>query len=222
VGGLGWLATPTRTLYADHSESAEQLGELPSVGTDLFFIEGPVESEGYVWWRVQAYDTTHPSAASAPIGWVISAVVNADEPPVLGYVPECPSGPINAEDWQALPSYIALACFGSQPVTVEGRMTCSLAEVDGTITGPDWLQSPVNCQFATADGTPLGVVQGGWPEQLSPGEVVDGRFAVTGHLDDPQAGSCVSGGGDGGPTTEQAVQLCRQLFVRDSISRLDG
>ena len=222
VDGVGWIAVPATSLFAAPSETADVLGELPSVATDLFFLEGPVEAEGFVWWKVQPYALDEPEAPTYPIGWVIAGVVNSDEPPVLGYVPDCPTSPIDVERSLRLSSYAAIACFGRDDVVLEGTLSCSEADVDRLVSGPDWLRNDRSCQFQTEAGFPLIEVHGAAVHDLvTPGQVVTTRVRVTAHVDDAQAASCVAGGAEGGRTPEQAVLDCRKLLVATAVERLD-
>jgi hypothetical protein len=222
VNGLGWLAVPSVDLFADASESAAVLATLPSIGTDLFFLEGPVEAEGFVWWKVHPYSTELPVRETYPIGWVRAGVIASDEPPVLGYVPECPPLPIAVAETRELVSYASIACFGSEDVALTGRMSCSEADVEGVISGPDWLATDRSCMFETDEGSPLFPVYGDVVFDLvTPGQVVTGTFEVTAHVDDPQAATCVAAPIEGAPTAEEAVLSCRRLWVATAVTRLD-
>jgi hypothetical protein len=59
-------------------------------------------------------------------------------------------------------------------------------------------------------------------QKLRPGETrlrdVDHWVKVIGHFDDPAAARCEVQGEDGPTPDEEAVELCRAMFVMDRVS----
>jgi hypothetical protein len=56
---------------------------------------------------------------------------------------------------------------------------------------------------------------------VTPGQVTEGRYAVTGHVDDAQASECTASGVEGGPDLEESILTCRLSFVATAVERLD-
>jgi hypothetical protein len=221
VDGLGFLTVASVPLYASASEGAEVLADLPSIGTDLLFLEGPVEAVGYVWWKVAPHDTAEP-VERYPIGWVRAGAVNADEPAVLGFQPECPTSPITIDSEGDFDPYVAIACFGSDDIVLTGVLACFEADAEGPTDGPAWGQQGRACAFESGQGASVLFVYGDVAFDLvTPGQVTMGTYLVTGHVDDAQASECPASEMEGGPDLEESILACRLSFVVTALQRLD-
>jgi hypothetical protein len=219
VGGLAFL-TRDSDLFPEPSTDATARETLDADTTRLFVLEGPVEADGLVWWKVLPF-----GSGSHDVGWIAAAAIQADEPAMLGYEPDCGAPAIDLTDAATFPldTFEGLACFGDRDLTITGQLTCSSADTELPTGGPDWQSPDRSCTFDGADGTPIQAVYGQPVFQLvgADQQPVTGRYTVTGHYDDPQASTC-HGGREGDPTDEAIQVGCRALFVATAVQRLDG
>ncbi len=73
----GWVqVTANLTLRSEASTSGEKLGVLRA-GTNGHVIEGPIEANGYTWWKLDSYDGTNPTAS----GWCAGEFLTPIPPP---------------------------------------------------------------------------------------------------------------------------------------------
>ena len=225
VGGLAFL-TRDAELFPEPSTAATARETLDADTTRLYVIEGPVEADGMVWWKVLPYALPGAPASAHDVGWLAAAAVQSDEPAMLGYVPDCGAPAIDLTDATAFPLglYEGVACFGRDDVTITGQLTCSLADVETSTSGPDWMTQDRSCTFDSPDGAPIVAVYGQPVFDLvgADQQPVTGRYRVTGHWDDPQASRCIGGGREGDPSDEALQIGCRDSFVVTNVQRLDG
>jgi hypothetical protein len=189
--------------------------------TLLFIVDGPVMADGYDWYQV------------APFAWEISDI--AHEAPGLGWVaaasrdgeawiepiaPDCPDPSLEAIQW--LSSLARLACFGTQPVTLEGTLSgCGTG--GGTAS---WLGGA--CQlmpFESEGHVPRGLLLRFHPEGAgSPFDGTEMAVRVIGQFDDPLARTCESFEEPDLPAlgADQLILSCRAEFVVSEVVIVDG
>jgi hypothetical protein len=225
AGGLAFLTRDTE-LLPEPSSGATARETLDADTTRLYVIDGPVEADGLVWWKVLPYALPGAPASPHDVGWVASAAVQSDEPAMLGFVPECGERTIDLTDAEAFPygPFEAVACFGHDDVTITGKLICSMADFSHVTVGPDWQSVDHLCAFDSPGGASILFVYGDVVFDLvvSPGQPTIGQYRVTGHFDDPQSSTCVGGGLEGEPSDEALAIGCRGLFVATAVQRLDG
>jgi len=184
------------------SDSAK-LEPLLRAGVRLLVIEAAVDADGYAWYHVLPFEPGYPS------GWVAAgsrdgeAWVGADQTP-------CPTTPVDRAELGSLGIYGGLACFGDREIQVTGLITCSLADVDFTVTGPSWLSIDSTCELDGEEGLlpyPFN------PDGLALTYPTQGRFKLTGHFADPQSSLCHWAIDPPAQDPAEIVAGCRSDFV---------
>jgi hypothetical protein len=100
------------------------------------------------------------------------------------------------------------ACYGSDDVVITGDLACEATPPE-YVTGATWLDGGtcrLEGMFRTVHGLDA--------------DTPPGRYAVTGHFNDPEAAKCTDPGGDVDPDGLRrlaAVLTCRSTFVATSI-----
>jgi hypothetical protein len=210
--GLRVRSLPT---VGEASEPREPL--LPD-GTRFYVVDGPVFADGYAWYQVDPYGGDEP----LPFGWV-AAGSREGEPWVENFLDGCDSVGVSIRLLHDQPPQESLYCYGEvMPGDIEltGDLHCELADVDGFITGPEWLESDRYCSLS-GDGVEIGVVGKAATSLLEQGSPVDGRYTVVGHFDDPEADECTSEGVDiegDSPDPAEVVLSCRMQFVITEVT----
>jgi hypothetical protein len=166
----------------------------------LVVLHGPVVVDGVEWYLL----TPAQLAIDVPTGW--SPLIAPDGEVLLEDRPfACPASPLRAEDLSGLMLTDGLpACYGSAEITIVGDLTCA-AGPDQWASGASWLAGGI-CSF-----DPPPTVYG------LAADLPTGRYAVTGHFDDPEAWACLSTDGDTPSDRLVAVLHCRRGFVATSI-----
>ena len=186
------------------AESSAKLEPLLPAGVRLLVIGDPVEADGYAWYHVLPFDSAYPS------GWV-AAGSRAGESWIGADETACPESPLDAAELTALMPYGGLACSGDQEIQLTGELSCELADVDRSISGPSWLRADRHCTFDLGDST-MEIFDGGMAFEYGPGRV---NGIVTGHFADPESSTCVSAieDVDPPPDADELVATCRTMFV---------
>jgi hypothetical protein len=189
---------------------------------------GPIQADGFAWYPVIIIpDATElPPLSAGPIlleavgyGWV--AAGDGTEPYIQLVEPRCPARPVNLAVVEAMLPWEQLACFGAEPMTLEGTFGCGVCSgiFPGTFE-PAWLAFPFSGAFLSGD--PNARV-GPFAMRFAPGgpaQPPHGRILrVVGHFDDPGALGCtVAPGEPPVPLDAIAAELyCREQFVVESI-----
>lgn len=157
--------------------------------------------DGTPWIQVAA---SYPGHFFVPIvvGW-LPLEVDAGQTLAAFDATGCPATP--TEPWAAH-SILALACFSSSSVTIEGRLTASATPCrEHSWEACGWFDVP------QLDGLPLFLDDAAGATFPDEAEV-----RVTGHFDDPRAGRC-GAGRDDPDERKVAVVVCRTSFVVDAI-----
>jgi hypothetical protein len=185
---------------------------------------GPVVEGGFEWYPVSrlADLTELPPLSDGPVspvdgrsGWVAGGDESEDFVALLE--PRCPARPVDLRTLEAMLPWEHLACFGTEPVLLEGTFGCN--GCTGVFAGtfePSWLAFPFTSAFlSVTDASRIGPFAmrfaPGGPAQPAPGTIV----RATGHFDDAAARGCtVSPGEPPAPIDGRTAELyCREQFV---------
>ena len=198
-------------------------------GDRLYLVEGPVSADGFEWYLGSPYAArVNEEADGASLVWVrfgwVAAADKAGEAWIAPIEPECPAV-ASVASLAALPLEMRLACFGQEPVTLEGEVSCSIAGPPIPTPEPDWLTW--NACYMVPPGAPPYEPTGGSREVITvhypPGaERVESALSLTGHFDDPRSSECRANAptpeGDlysEGLNDREAQLRCRASFVVD-------
>ena len=169
-------------------------------GWTLIVLHGPAVVDGVQWYLVA------PAQLAIDIytGW--APLTSPEGVPWLGAAPfSCPASPLDVEELAPLTLTDGLpGCYGSDDVTVTGDLACS-PEPDRYVVGPEWLAGGT-CHLAGPHFTIYGL----------DADLPSGRYAVTGHFDDPSALECDDP--DTSSTSDRlyAVLHCRRGMIATS------
>ena len=180
---------------AEPRSSSKSFGHL-SVGARVFVVQGPIEAEGYGWYRVGIVDgftsTCITNCRAAQIGWV-AGISDRQEGWLVPAKPTCPPDPDHGV-FAALQPLERLACYGDQTLTLNGVVwqPCCAYEYP-QISEPGWLSGPTFYYLGTA-GLPAHTgASFGLRFNPTAGLAVP-KYAdivrVTGHMDDHAAQTC--------------------------------
>ncbi|HEX2766813.1 MAG TPA: hypothetical protein VHR55_09295 [Candidatus Limnocylindria bacterium] len=175
-------------------------GDLMVVGpTSRYPNFGPFENEDYTWYPVAVIDASDlPAPGGDPleygaVGWV--AVGDGEQDWVELLDPRCTDDEPTLQHLASLTEWERLACYGNQPLTVEGILGCGGCGgfVPGTWT-PEWIATPQNTDlFSVEPQVRIGPMALTWspdgPERPDTNGVAP-ILRVTGHFDDPAAAGC--------------------------------
>jgi hypothetical protein len=216
------------------------LREQPSAGASkvvvltpenvLALFEGPVEADGYTWYRGRVVSATGNLAplpdplapdGEPAFGWL--AVAKGGTQYVTRMEPRCPTTVDLVNVAAQLPAE-RLACFGAMQIVLEGTYGCS--GCGGSRPGtyePKWLAFPMNSfplSVSADDGRSLALrLRPDGPPPPDAGSIA----RVTGHFDDPAAQTCrmsVPPSDDASPVPIDpaiAILICRQEFVVETF-----
>jgi hypothetical protein len=193
--------------------------------TLLYIVDGPVPASGYDWYLVYPFTV---SISNPPehwrLGWVAAGSLDG-EAWIAPAAPSCPRADfdgLSAISWMG-----ALACYGDDPLTLEGSFGGSSYTVPGVIS-PGWL---VNTYYwlwplGTAPDAPLPGLTGFLlhvPDAATLDYDLGIPIRVRGHFDDPAAQTCIAGPLPGEPTPgssadeiladQEVVLYCRASFI---------
>lgn len=197
-------------------------------GREVFVVAGPVTASGLDWYQVKPLDRA-AEFADLPFGWV--AATGGDGQPWLAGEPfDCPTPPADYAAFVALRPLVGLSCFGRDDLTLAARLvkpeaTCGV-DMGWTIE-PEWLGSTCpQPAFLIADESrnetfnavidPALDITNLHPG-VEPADWID--VEVTGHFDDPAAGTCkgVSTDAPVPLAADDVILVCRVQFVITAI-----
>lgn len=208
-------------IFALATADSDKVGEVQP-GTSVYVVAGPTSVDGDDWYRVKPFRMSDPERVEYPLGWVRVALDDgraALEPTALECVASAALSPANILD---LTPTGAMACFGSQDITIVGRVFCMANDdlpenLQHNVTGPFWLDDGRYCAFQDQSGEPYFEIFGFPTDELPPDwRTVD--LAVTGHFDDPDSAGCTGLDGPASLTREAAVFECRLGFHTTGVS----
>jgi hypothetical protein len=186
---------------------------------------GPVSAGGFAWYPVVRTETNElpplPEmvGGTSEFGWV--AAGDEAEAYIQLVEPRCPARPADLITVEAMLPWEQLACFGSEPIPLEGTYGCS--GCGGLFPGtfePAWLAHPGNFDLLSTDiSTRLGPFALHFPPDGPAVPPVGQIVRVVGHFDDAAAARCsVSPGEPPTPIDPQTVVLyCREQFVVETV-----
>jgi hypothetical protein len=208
-------------IFALAAADSDKLGEAEP-GTSVYVVAGPTTVAGDDWYEVKPFKAFDGERHTYPLGWVRVAHEDGSaalEPTAL----ECASGdPITPADITNLSPTGALACFGSDEITIVGRVFCmpnnDLPEnLQHVVTGPFWLDDGRYCAFQDQSGEPYFEIFG-FPTDELPPTWRTADLAITGQFDDPESADCTGLGGQPSLTKDQAVFECRTGFHTTGVA----
>ena len=206
---------PIQALYATPSETiGGRIVYDAQAGRRFAIVGGPLRHAGSDWYLVESsFGTAYPGE----IVWL--SAVHDDVPLVKVVEPACPVKPGLTDLLYMLPAERVL-CYGAEPLTLE-PVTVRRADPTtvGGITGaPGWLASDPSLRLY-GEGGPEGV-EGPLAVAVAPSlgdDLPIGPWLrVTGHFDDPSAGTCERVFPEGWGTPEPPDiqhRRCSQVFV---------
>ncbi len=220
VGGLARMIDPTGYLYGTPDFTKGDTLSGVRASQRMYVLAGPQTMNGTDWYLVQ----WPPARSYVPVlGWL---PVKVDGRPQAESVqPSCPASATLA-DLVAMAWGERLLCFGNQPLTLSG-VVAGEHPADLEVTGaPTWLAVDSALRLYDADG-PSGL-GGSMPIHVDPSSGVSvptgSLLDVTGHFDDPAAGSCTRAFVDpqsmGLVVEDPSAQVlrCRENFVVTEVS----
>jgi len=181
------------------SDSSELRTPLLDNGHQVFVVDGPVSGSGYDWYLVAPMNEV--GEQGIPFGWV-AAADKTGEPWLAAGGATCPDIPDSFTDFAAIPSLVALACFGDTEISFAARVvrpeaTCGVDP--GWAIVPDWLGDICYApEFIVIDPTGTandfesitepGVDASGIDAGVTLEDAVD--VVITGHHDHEDSGTC--------------------------------
>ena len=186
-------------------------------GDRVFVGAGPVAADGYDWFLV---DTLYEGGEPPLFGW--AAFESRDgETWIAGETDvDCPALPGDARRLGVTNDDVLLHCFGSRDLTFELDASLYCSPDDPARVEHDWLALECSLLSGDACGT-CGMRIAAHPDaDIELPDRDSGRWAMTGHFDDPAAANCAKGqDADGGLLAEWAVHYCRTTFVLTALER---
>ena len=219
------------------SDASKKLEPLLQDGKLVVVLEGPVQSSGYDWYRIQPV-ITEDHGTPDPSGWVASGMDGV--PWIQPEKVDCPPLPTTLEeasDWGVGDGMLfKITCFGGQEITFPAKLTSPDAtcpvEVPWT-WDPAWLGTCEGAQTHLApvkdDSTGYMFAPAWVPEiDLSMAPASDAPRSewpvveVTGQFDHPAAQDCRNRHNFDAPDSpepdpERTILNCRMTFVVTSI-----
>jgi hypothetical protein len=224
------------TLRETPGTSGVRIGELPRDVANLV-VEGPMEADGYQWYRLSAMGLPPSSGCITPLptdplecpvwyGWA-AAGEPADEAGWFEPIEvECPDPDQDAAGFLELPQRVPLGCYGSDPISFtawhpelpEGRVQGEPCEADPAVA---WLYCPESIALVSTspEGDPglqrLHVDPASGVVVPEPGQ----WLRITGAFDHPAAAACAEAEAAAAedPDPDLAVLECRVRFVVQGV-----
>ena len=167
-------------------------------GDRMYLVDGPVSADGFEWYLGSPYQARVNEEADATsqvwvrFGWVAAADKTGEAwiVPIEGDCPADATVAILAD----LPFELRLACFGGEPIALDGNVTCAVSGAPVPTPGPAWLTWDA-CYLVPPDAPPYN--QLGGPQQVMAihyppeAERLSGALSITGHFDDPRSSECM-------------------------------
>lgn len=246
VDGLARAAVAGLAVRSEPTTTAERIAVLRE-GERLLVVDGPVDAEGYLWYRVAPAeeapeacgtpDRTDAFACAAELGWSV-ATTSENDAWLEAVDPGCPTTR-DTETYIALDPVVRLACAGDD----QWELVAFLAPETGGrgcfpvwLTDPGWLDGSCNFFFPQPDESQFDDdtrLQAFIPPDLGsctvdgcPFDALRGSWVrILGHLDDPAARTCTSVLSSaidqapyGPPDSDRTILDCRLRFVVTSVT----
>jgi len=214
----------TIDIFALATADSDKVGEVQG-GTSAYVVAGPTTVDGDDWYQVKPFRMSAPERIEYPIGWVRASHLDgrpALEPTALECAGGDPLTPANILDMSPTGS---LACFGSDEITIVGRVFCMANDdlpenLQHDVTGPFWLDNGQFCAFQDQSGEPYFEIFNFPTDELPPTWRTD-DLAITGHFDHPESVDCTGLDGQPSLTKEEAMFECRLGFYATGVAVAD-
>ena len=184
-----------RTGPAVSPESVIYPGRL-GPGDRLYLVDGPVPADGFEWYLASPYEARVNDQGDASQGWVrfgwVAAADKTGEPWIVPVEADC-SADATVDTLADLPPELRLACFGDEPISLEGNVTCPDFGVPTPTPEPAWLTWG-GCLMVPPDAPPYD--QLGGPQRViaihypPDAERLTGALRISGHFDDARSAEC--------------------------------
>lgn len=166
-------------------------------GDRVYLVDGPVSADGFEWYLGSPYEARVNKEADATsqvwvrFGWV-AAADKTGEAWIIPIEADClPDATV--ENLAELPFELRLACYGKEPISLEGNVTCADFGPPIPTPKPAWLTWDA-CHIVPSDAPPydyLGGSQQFIPIHYPPeDERLTGALSITGHFDDQRSIQC--------------------------------
>jgi hypothetical protein len=175
-----------RTAPAVSPESIIYPGRL-GPGDRLYLVEGPVPADGFDWYLGLPYE----APVMVRFGWV-AAADKTGEAWIVPIEADCPPDP-TVETLADLPFALRLACFGEEPISIDGNVTCPDFGYPIPAPEPGWLTW--DACYLVPPGAPPYPQLGGPQQSIAihyppEAERLTGALSITGHFDDARSTEC--------------------------------
>ena len=205
--------------------ASEPLEPTLDEGVPFYVVDGPVIADGYAWYQIDPYGG---DPALTPFGWV-AAGSREGERWIENYLDGCDAIGVSVELLGPNPPQESLYCYGAGKgmggdIELTANLYCDFGDIDGLITGPEWLEYDRYCEmrapdWTVEDGVSLRVWGQAATSLLEQGSPVDDQYTVVGHFDDPASSECRSAVIDGdAPDPAEVVLNCRMMFVVTEVT----
>ena len=77
IGINGWVKATQNVRLRDQASTSGKIVSVLQTDKPAHVIDGPVDANGYTWWKVDQYDASNPTAS----GWCAGEFLAATEPP---------------------------------------------------------------------------------------------------------------------------------------------
>ena len=225
------------TLREEPGTIGARIGTL-AAGSQNIVIEGPVEADGYAWYRLAAIGLPPASGCIAPVvtnplgcpvwyGWAAAGDPSDGSAWFVATETDCPDPDSETTDFLSLPFRLPLVCYGSEEIT----FTAFYPEIpdDAGLGGACAADPSVAWLYCTniaydevwATDTYLGPQQRLFVDPDSGVELPErGQWLrITGSFDHPAAAACDEANQDVGFFEDdgEAVLMCRTHFVVSAV-----
>lgn len=168
------------------------------VGDRVYLVDGPVSADGFDWYLGSPYQARVNEEADAAsqvwvrFGWV-AAADKTGEAWIVPIEADCPAD-ATVETLADLPFEMRLACFGDEPMSLDGNVTCPDFGPPIPTPAPAWLTWDA-CYLVPPDAPPYNEL-GGQQQVIAihyppEAERLSGALSITGHFDDPRSTECM-------------------------------
>ncbi|MEP6775233.1 MAG: SH3 domain-containing protein, partial [Chloroflexota bacterium] len=77
IGVNGWVKATQNVRLRDQASTSGKIVSVLQTDKPAHVIDGPVDANGYTWWKVDQYDPNNATAS----GWCAGEFLTATEPP---------------------------------------------------------------------------------------------------------------------------------------------
>ena len=225
------------TLREDPGTGSARIGIL-SAGSQNIVIEGPVEADGFAWYRLAAIGLPPASGCIGPVvtdplscpvwyGWAAAGNPDDGSAWFVATETDCPDPDTESTEFLSLPFRLPLVCYGGNEIT----FTAFYPELpdDAGLGGACAADPSIAWLYCTniAYGEVWATDAYSGPQQrlfVDPESGVElperGQWLrITGAFDHPDAADCAAANEDVGRylTNDEAVLACRTHFVVSSV-----